>query len=309
MVKTQKEEREIMPTYRTTEHRTDRILKNWLNQEELAFQLETSRSLKELQAALPESCKEQFGNLKPTDNTFRKMSSGFNNVSDIWLELMRLLGVEDFSPEQAILGSVSTVLDKENVRVRLNISEDKPSRRNSIEVLCLDTPKYQGLIRYEGDRLSFPNSIFEAVIDRRLQVYQMNCEDLQDRLLIPGVSDPQSLLIAKNNARLAEEHRGLDEAPELDELDEVSAEDAWMDSSDAELEAARIEEEARDAHLEAMADARDHNQLMGSLLDEEISDDAIALTPFDGDEVNSVDEDKEIETAVDGHGSEIDEVE
>lgn len=285
-----------MPTYRTREHRTSRILQNWLNQEELAFQLQTSLPLKELQAALPESCKEQFGKLKPTDNTFRKMSSGFSKVSDIWLELMRLLGVEDFSPEQAIFGNVSVVLDNENVRVKLNIFENQPSRQNSIEVLCLNTPKYQGLIRYEGNRLSFPNSIFKAVIDRRLEVYLMNCEDLQDRLLIPRVSDPQSLLIAENNARLAEERRQLDEQAELalfdeidklDELDEnsgVLTEDGLMDLNDtelAELEAARNEEAARDAFLEELADERDHNQLMGSLIDGETTDDAIALTPYD----------------------------
>lgn len=333
-----------MLTYRTQEHRTDRILKDWILKERLAFNLEPSLPVADLQEALPEECKQQLGELKPTDNIFRKMSSGFNKVSDVWIELMRFVGVQDFSPEQAIFGTVSTFLDSENVRVKLNASYDAPHRKNSIEVLCLNEPTYQGLIRYEGDRLSFPLSIFEAVINRRLDVYSLYCENLSGLLLIPGVSDPQSLLIAENNARLAEEHRGLDRQPELDELDGVSAEDLWMDSSDAELEAAQNEEEARDAYLEEMADVRDHNQLMGSLMDEETSDDAIALTPYDDTEnnpettpfydaphsknlideraaenaartaesdteVESVDEtdaDAEIKAALDGHGSEID---
>jgi len=274
-----------MPTYRTTEYRTDRILKDWILKERLAFNLDPSLSVSELQKILPPKCKEQLGDFKPTDNVFRKMSSGFNKVSDVWIELMRFIGVQDFTPEQAILGTVSTFLDDENVRVKLNASYDEPHCKNSIDVLCLNEPSYQGLIRYEGDRLSFPPSIFETVIDRRLNVYALYCENLSDVLLIPGVSDPHSLLISENNARLAEDLRGLDEQPELDKLDGILAEDIAMDSGDAELEAARIEEET--------------------------SDDAIALTPFNGEtaedelaermaDVYSGDE--EIEDAVNGHG-------
>lgn len=316
-----------MPTYRTQKHLTDRILGDWILKERLAFNLEPCLTVAELQKALPERCKQQLGELKPTDNTFRKLSSGFNKVSDVWIELMRFVGVQDFSPEQAIFGTVSTFLDSENVRVKLNASYDAPHRKNSIEVFCLKEPSYQGLIRYEGDRLSFPLSIFEAVINRRLDVYSLYCENLSDLLLIPGVSDPQSLLIAENNARLAEEHRGVDRQPELDEfniideLDEsdedsgVSAEDAWMDLSDtelAELEAAQDDEAARDAYLEKMADIRDCDQFMGSLMDEEISDDAIALTPYDEAE-DETDPDVQdqmlreaIQDSINGHGNSID---
>lgn len=282
-----------MPTYRTQKHLTDRILGDWILKERLAFNLEPSLTVAELQEALPEKCKQQLGELKPTDNTFRKLSSGFNKVSDVWIELMRFVGVQDFSPEQAIFGTVSTFLDSENVRVKLNTFCDGVHRKNSIEVFCLKEPSYQGLIRYEGERLSFPPSIFEAVIDRRLNVYSLYCENLSDLLLISGVSDPQSLLIAENNARLAEEHRGLDEQPELDE---VSDEDPWMDSDDAELEVARNEEAARDAYLRQLgqlADERDRNQLIGSLINEDPSDDAITLdggqSAKDETEIESVD--------------------
>lgn len=210
-----------MPTYRTKVQNTDRILRDWTLKERLAFNLESSLTLSDLSAMLPEGCKTQLGEFKPTDNTFRKMSSGFSQVSDIWIELMRFVGVEDFSPEQAILGTVSTFLDKENVRIRLKVSEEKPSRKNSIELLCLNEPSYQGRICYEGDRLSFPPSIFEAVIERRLNVYQSYCENLSEILLIPQTKSIES-----------------------DELD---------DSIDSpELDAARIEEAARDA--ERMAD-------------------------------------------------------
>ena len=272
-----------MPTYRTIEPRTDRILKDWILKERLAFDLEASLSVSELQAILPPRCKEQLGEFKPTDNVFRKMSQGFNRVSDVWIELMRFIGVSDFSPEQAILGTVSTFLDSENVRVKLNASYDAPHRKNSIEVLCLNEPTHQGLIRYEGDRLSFPPSIFEAVIDRRLNVYNLYCENLSDLLLIPGISDPQSLLLAENNARLAEEHRGSDEQPELDGLDALSAEDPWMDSPEETIEDI-YEPDGSAIHETEPShdDVREHNELITSLMtdDVEVSDDAIALTPF-----------------------------
>jgi hypothetical protein len=217
-------------TYRTKPHGTERLLRDWNLKERLAFNLESSRTVAELQACLPESCKQQLGELKPTETVFRKMSSGFNNVSDVWIELMRFIGVWDFSPEQAILGTVSTFLDKENVRIRLNVSENEPSRKNSIELLCLNEPIYQGSIGYEGDRLSFPPSIFEAVIERRLNVYQLYCENLSEILLIPQTKSIES-----------------------DELD---------DSIDSlELEAARIEEAARDAHLDELAEERDAERM------------------------------------------------
>jgi hypothetical protein len=299
-----------MPTYRTVEPRTDRILKDWILKERLAFDLEASLSVSELQAVLPPRCKEQLGEFKPTDNVFRKMSQGFNRVSDVWIELMRLIGVSDFSPEQAILGTVSTFLDSENVRVKLNASYDAPHRKNSIEVLCLNEPTHQGLIRYEGDRLSFPASIFEAVIDRRLNVYKLYCENLSDVLLIPGVSDPQSLLIAENNARLAEEHRGLDEQSELDA---VSAEDPWMDSPEGTIEG--IYKPDGSAVYEAELshdDVREHIELIGSLItdDAEASEDEIALTPFDAVENDSDVQNQmlaeAIEDSVNGHGNSID---
>lgn len=301
-----------MPTYRTIEPRTDRILKDWILKERLAFDLEPSLPVSELQAILPPRCKEQLGEFKPTDNVFRKMSQGFNRVSDVWIELMRFIGVSDFSPEQAILGTVSTFLDSENVRVKLNASYDTPHRKNSIEVLCLNEPTHQGLIRYEGDRLSFPPSIFEAVIDRRLNVYQLYCEKLPDLLLIPGVSDPHSLLIAENNARLAEEHRGSDEQPELDELDALSAEDPWINSPEGTIES--IYKPDGSAVYEAepsQDDIREHNELIGSLIeDTEPSDDAIALTLFGAAE-NDPDVQAQmlaeaIEDSVNGHGNSVD---
>lgn len=360
-----------MPTYRTFEPRTDRILKDWILKERLAFNLEPSLSVSELQAILPPRCKEQLGEFKPTDNIFRKMSQGFNRVSDVWIELMRFIGVSDFSPEQAIFGTVSTFLDSENVRVKLNASYDAPSRRNSIEVLCLNEPTHQGLIRYEGDRLSFPPSIFEAVIDRRLNVYNLYCENLSDLLLIPGVSDPQSLLIAENDARLAEENKGSNEQAELDEIEglknlrrlmrneqpeigEIKSEDVWIDSYDAELEEAeRIEKEAQEAEPEpepdetnasgvsakdpwmdspegtiegiykpdgstvyetelGQDDIREYIELIGSLMtdDAEASDDAIVLTSFGAAE-NDPDVQNQmlaeaIEDSVNGHGYSID---
>jgi hypothetical protein len=299
-----------MPTFRTVEHRTDRILKDWILKERLAFNLEPSLSVSELQAILPPRCKEQLGDFKPTDNVFRKMSQGFNRVSDVWIELMRFIGVSDFSPEQAILGTVSTFLDSENVRVKLNTSYDAPHRKNSIEVLCLNEPTHQGLIRYEGDRLSFPPSIFEAVIDRRLSVYSLYCENLKDLLLIPSVSDPQSLLIAENNARLAEEPRGLGEQSELDA---VSAEDPWMDSPERTIEGIYKSDgsaiyEAEPSH----DDVQEHIELIGSLMtdDAKTSDDAIALTPFDAVENDSDVQNQTlaeaIEDSVNGHGNLID---
>jgi hypothetical protein len=288
-----------MPTYRTVEPRTDRILKDWILKERLAFDLEASLSVSELQAILPPQCKEQLGEFKPTDNVFRKMSQGFNRVSDVWIELMRFIGVSDFSPEQAILGTVSTFLDSENVRVKLNASYDAPHRKNSIEVLCLNEPTHQGLIRYEGDRLSFPPSIFEAVIDRRLNVYELYCENLSDLLLIPGVSDPQSLLIAENNARLAEEHHRLDEQAEQNKLDRVSAEillsaeDPWMNSPEGTTDGIRSLREfiynpdgsaVYEVEL-GQNDVQEHNELIGSLMtdDSVVSDDEVALTPTEAE--------------------------
>src|SRR4028118_371823 len=276
-----------MPTYRTIEPRTDRILKDWILKERLAFDLEASLSVSELQAILPPRCKEQLGEFKPTDNVFRKMSQGFNRVSDVWIELMRFIGVSDFSPEQAILGTVSTFLDSENVRVKLNASYDAPHRKNSIEVLCLNEPTHQGLIRYEGDRLSFPASIFEAVIDRRLNVYELYCENLSNVLLIPGVSDPHSLLIAENNAQLAAESKGLDEQPELYEFNGVSAEDPWMDTPEGTIEAIYRPDGSAVSEAEpGQDDVREHIELIESLMtdDGEVSDDEIALRPFDDTE-------------------------
>jgi hypothetical protein len=299
-----------MPTYRTVEPRTDRILKDWILKERLAFDLEASLSVSELQAILPPQCKEQLGEFKPTDNVFRKMSQGFNRVSDVWIELMRFIGVSDFSPEQAILGTVSTFLDSENVRVKLNTSYDAPHRKNSIEVLCLNEPTHQGLIRYEGDRLSFPASIFEAVIDRRLNVYELYCENLSDLLLIPGVSDPQSLLIAENNARLAEEPRGLGEQSELDA---VSAEDLWMDSPEGTIEGIYKPDGSAVYEAEPSHDnVREHIELIGSLMtdDAETSDDAIGLVPFGAAENNPDVQNQmlteAIEDSVNGHGNSID---
>lgn len=269
-----------MTTYRTKIQGTDRILKDWILKERLAFNLETSLTVSDLSAMLPNRCKEQLGDFKPTDNVFRKMSSGFNNVSDIWIELMRFIGVWDFSAEQAILGTVSTFLDKENVRVKLNEAYKDASRSNSIEVLCLNEPSYQGLIRYEGDRLSFPPSIFDAFVERRLNVYNLNCEYLSDVLLIPGVSDPKSLLIAEMKGSIdgATKEEDLSESAETlpqfltDELD-----DSEESEESPELEAERNAEAATDARLEQMAE------------DLEESDDAIALTP----EMSAAEEDKQ----------------
>lgn len=238
-----------IPTYRTQIQRTDRILKDWILKERLAFNRVPSLTVSDLSAMLPRQAKEQLGKLKPTDAVFRKLSSGFNNVSDVWIELSRFIGIEDFSAEQAIFGTISVFLDKENVRVKLHKATDEPSRENSIEVFCLNEPDYQGRICYEGYRLSIPPSIFAAVIERRLNVYQLYCEDLSDILLIPGVSDKEGLLKAlKTDDDFVESGSGSD----IEETDEEES---------PELEAARIEEAARDAHLDELAEARDAERM------------------------------------------------
>lgn len=283
-----------IPTYRTQLHRTDRILKDWILKERLAFDRAQSFSVSELAAVLPKLCKEQLGKLKPTDAVFRKLSSGFNNVSDVWIELMRFIGVEDFSAEQAIFGTVSVFLDKENVRVKLRPATDEPSRENSIEVFCLNEPNYQGTIAYEGDRLSFPPSIFDAVIERRLNVYNLNCEYLSNVLFIPdSVIAEQNATDAKfkamvENATLIGEFRSEEDNIEFDRLEaersaesatnarlEAIAEDeALLESGremvaeignspidPAELEVERNEEARKEAYLEAIATAEDANAL------------------------------------------------
>lgn len=219
-------------TYRTKPHTTERILRDWVLKERLAFNLEPSKPSGVLQACLPESCKKQLGEWKPTDNVFRKMSSGFNNVSDVWIELMRFIGVWDFSPEQAILGTIGSFLDKENVRIKLNAVENNASRLNSIEVLCLSEPSYQGVIRYEGDRLSVPATIFEAVVERRLNVYKMSCDYLSEVLLIPDEDLTESA-----------ETLPMFLSAEFDETDDENEDSPELEATDARLEKMATEAE------------------------------------------------------------------
>lgn len=216
-------------TYRTKLHNTERILRDWILKERLAFDLQPSKSLAELQSVLPVQCKQQLGDFKPTENVFRKMSSGFNNVSDCWIELMRFIGVWDFSPEQAILGTVSTFLDKENVRVELIQVSENASRANAIKVFCLNEPSYQGIIRYDRDSLVIPGSIFDVVVQRRLDVYRLHCDYLGDILSIPNTEE------------------------------KLTASDELEDS--LELEAERNSEAATDARLEQMAEDRDAERM------------------------------------------------
>lgn len=207
-----------MTTYRTQEARTQKILGKWKLYEQLAFDLKESLPVESLVEILPARTKEQLGDFKAIDATFRKLSAGFQNVSEVWIELGRLIGVWDFSVQQTLLGLVAVFLDKENVRVKLHTLIDDTNRGNFIEVICLDRPEMQGKICYEGDRLSFPQVIFEAVIERRLQVYRLNCDYLDEILVIPSESQT---------------------------------------SEESELESERNTEAARDRHLELLAEKED----------------------------------------------------
>ncbi len=73
----------------------------------------------------------------------------------------------------------------------------------------------------------------------------------------------------------------------LQEIDGVSGEDVWMDSSDADLKAVRIEE---DVEMDRLLDEEtSENPIILTsggrkmLLNEKILEDAIALTPFDSE--------------------------
>lgn len=211
-----------MTSYRTQEARTPKILGKWIHYEQLAFNLEESLPLSDLVGILPLRTKEQLGDFKPTDPAFRKLSAGFDKISDVWIELARFIGIWDFSVEQTLFGLVAVVLDKENVRVKLNAVLNDASRLNSIEFICLDRPHLQGTIRYlAGERLVFPDIIFETVIERRLNIYRLNCDYLGEILAIPS--------------------------------DSLTAEEV----TELESEKTGNRESARDAHLEQLAEERE----------------------------------------------------
>ena len=177
----------MVANYRTIQPRTPRVLKMWIKDERLAFDRKPSSTVEELLEILPT---EQVGDIRPDDKTFevfRKISYNFSNVSEVWIRLMRFLGIPDFSIEQAILGSVAVMLDHEGVRVGLHQVGDGSNRRNSIEVFCLNEPDYQGFIRYEADRLhlSIPPSIFSAFVKRHLSLYEKYCSNYTLFLTIP----------------------------------------------------------------------------------------------------------------------------
>ena len=178
----------MVENYRTIEPRTPRVLKMWIKDERLAFDRKPSSTVKELLEVLPT---EQVGDIRPDDKTFeifRKISYNFSNVSEVWIRLMRFIGIPDFSIEQAILGSVAVMLDHEGVRVGLHQVGDGSNRKNSIEVFCLNEPDYQGFIRYEADRvhLSLPPSIFSAFVKRHLSLYEKHYSDYTLFLTIPA---------------------------------------------------------------------------------------------------------------------------
>lgn len=219
-----------MTSYRTQEARTPKILGKWIHLEQLAFKLEESLPLNDLVGILPLRTKEQLGDFKPTDPVFRKLSAGFDKISDVWIELARFIGIWDFSVEQTLFGLVAVILDKENVRVKLNAVLNDASRLNSIEFICLDRPHLQGTIGYlAGSRLVFPDIIFETVIERRLNIYRLNCDYLGEILAIPS--------------------------------DSLTAEEA------TEIESERNKEAARDAHLEQLAEEREAQTAEGVVLD------------------------------------------
>lgn len=243
-----------IPTYRTRVPRTDRILRDWIKAERLAFNRNVSLPLSDLSAIIPEQCKEQLGNFKPTDPVFRKMSNGFNNVSDVWLELMRFIGVWDFSVEQAIMGTVSVFLDNENVRVKLLQSTNNASRANQIEFFCLSEPDYQGVIRYQGDRLILPQILFGAVIERRLNVYKLNCDYLSDVLFIPDIyiadTTNPSEMDTKNPSET--DTKKPSETERDQHIEQLATLDA--DANIVSPETAEDAEDAEDAEAERMAD-------------------------------------------------------
>lgn len=187
----------MVENYRTTNPRTPRVLTMWIKSERLAFDRKPSLAVEELLTLLPT---ERVGDISPSDESFkvfRKISYNFNNVSEVWIGLMRFIGIPDFSIEQAILGSLAVALDNENVRVGLHQTGDDSNRKNTIEVFCLDEPDYQGFIKYEADRLrlSIPPSIFSAFVNRHLSLYQKSCSYLSQILVIPAVETEEETAI------------------------------------------------------------------------------------------------------------------
>ena len=216
----------MVENYRTKEPRTPRVLTMWVKSERLAFDRKPSLTVEELLKLLPI---ERVGDISPSDESFkvfRKISYNFNNVSEVWIGLMRFLGIPDFSIEQAILGSLAVALDNENVRVGLHQTGDDSNRKNVIEVFCLDEPDYQGFIKYEADRLrlSIPPSIFSAFVNRHLSLYQKHCSYLSQILVIPAVETEEEIRKPEPTAfdllGVGEEVKKVEEDEEFEEDEE-----------------------------------------------------------------------------------------
>lgn len=225
----------MVANYRTTNPRTPRVLTKWIKSERLAFDRKPSLAVDKLLKLLPT---ERVGDISPSHEAFkifRKIAYDFNNVSEVWIGLMRFIGIPDFSIEQAILGSLAVALDKENVRVGLHQTGDDSNRKNTIEVFCLDEPDYQGFIKYEADhlRLSIPPSIFSAFVNRRLSLYEESCSYLSQVLVIPGVETEEETAIETEEEIRKPESKALDllgvggEVKKVEEDEEFEEEDEY----------------------------------------------------------------------------------
>lgn len=239
--------------YRTLEPKTAKIERDWSLRERSAFNNKPALSVADLMKLMPERALKPLGDFQPTDEVFRKLATGYGKVSEAWLKLGRMIGVWDFSVDQAAFIQVAVFLDSINVRVRPHLVVEDTNRANSIEYFCFGDPDYQGTIRYYGDRLAVPENLFERVLRTRLDVFKLYCNYLQEVLEIPGESDIKSLLLqAEKDANESDSIAVVDELEtavnhQLAEPSEDGESDGDDDTAEGEITAIFVVSESADS--------------------------------------------------------------
>lgn len=172
---------------------SDRIKREQALAERLAFGNTECQTLEELEALLPDFTSQKLGAIDSTKESFRKIASGYQKVSDIWLAMGRLLGIEDFSLEQCVLVVCANYLDNLKVRVEPILNVNEPSREhNYLVYFCMADPDFQGIIQFDGDKLSIPENLFDAVVRLRLASYTL-FHNVDELLVIqPAAAEEES---------------------------------------------------------------------------------------------------------------------
>lgn len=204
--------------YRTTEPKTPKIDRDWTLKERLAFKRPANLA-SELMQLLPADVKKTLGDYQPTDPTFRKLAHSYGKVSELWLQVGRSIGIWDFSVEQAAFIQLAVYLDSINVRIRLNLLFDRPTKANSLEYFCLKEPDYQGVIRFTDDRLTVPDNLFEKVLRKQLDVFRTYCDYLDDILMIPGEQEASETDENPDNVLLESVYPQRESANQVEHID------------------------------------------------------------------------------------------